>query len=481
VSLHAPRRARTRIALAGALLSAAFLVALALATRTALRKLTFDDIDEELETLSAAVGSGFELEGLDEVRRDALHVGLEANTFEFRIGRHSAILFNGETPVAVSGDLLRAGTPVGLGPYRGRPEKPYTAIEPYSGQGRRCRFLVTRLSGKAAGATLVLFRWIGPNLAALSRLDRALAAVVLVGFAGTAAILAFAVGRAIRPVEDITRLAEDLQATDLSRRVRADAGGEEFRRLASVINGLLDRIENAFRAQRRLVADAAHELKTPTAVLLGEAQEAARPQATRHERARSLETIERAARGLAREVDALLVLARGDAAPPPRRDRVDLARLAAEAVANVEPLGLARHVACRFEPRGELGVFGDAAGLRRVVANLVTNAMQYTAPGTEVEIELRREEGHAVLDVRDRGPGVAEADRARIFERFVRLEPARAENPEGAGLGLALVDQIVRAHAGAVEVLAREGGGAVFRVKIPEGPIRLVSEARGSG
>jgi hypothetical protein len=81
VSLHAPRRARTRIALAGALLSAAFLVALALATRTAVRKLTFDDIDEELETLSAAVGSGFELEGLDEVRRDALRVGLVANTF----------------------------------------------------------------------------------------------------------------------------------------------------------------------------------------------------------------------------------------------------------------------------------------------------------------------------------------------------------------------------------------------------------------
>jgi signal transduction histidine kinase len=290
---------------------------------------------------------------------------------------------------------------------------------------------------------------------------------VLIGFLGTAAILAFAVSRAIRPVEEVTRLAEELEATDLSRRVRVSSGGEEFVRLAAVINSLLDRLENAFRAQRRLVADAAHELKTPTAVLLGESQEARRSDARPEEVRQSLETIERSARGLAREVDSLLLLARGDSARPMRREAVDLAPVAAEAVAAAEPLGAGRGRRCRLEAAEGALVSGDRAGLLRVASNLVSNALQYTAPGSEVEVEVARRDGQVVLEVRDRGPGVAPENRRRIFERFVRLEPARARYPEGSGLGLAIVDQIVRAHGGQIEVDEREGGGAVFRVVLP--------------
>jgi signal transduction histidine kinase len=461
------RKSRTRIAFAGALLSAAFLVALALTTRAVIRGMTYADIDDELYTLAAAVGSSFELEGLEESRRDTLRAGLEANAFEFRLANHSAILFRGDAPFEASGNLLRHTLQGGIGPYRGRPEIPYTAVEPYSGQNRVCRFLVTRLSGKAQGCTLVLFRPIEQSVHALARLDRALAAIVAIGFLGTAGILAFAVGRAIRPVEDITRLAEELEARDLSRRVKVSKGGEEFRRLAAVINSLLERLENAFRAQRRLVADAAHELKTPTAVLLGEAQEAARTDAAPDERRRSLETIERAARGLAREVDALLLLARGDASLPSRREPVDLTRLAAEAVAAAGPLGASRNVRCRLESSDGSLVRGDASGLARVVSNLVTNALQYTAPETEVEVAVATRGRQVVLEVRDRGPGVAKEDRARIFERFVRLEPGRAEHPEGSGLGLAIVHQVVRAHGGEVVAEERPGGGAIFRVTLP--------------
>jgi hypothetical protein len=96
--------------------------------------------------------------------RQALKAGLEANMFEFRLANHSAILFNGEVPVALTGDLLRTEEKVVLTPYLDRPEVPYTAIEPYSGQHRTCRILVTHLQGKAKGATLVMFRWIGPTL-----------------------------------------------------------------------------------------------------------------------------------------------------------------------------------------------------------------------------------------------------------------------------------------------------------------------------
>src|SRR5258706_7826954 len=212
-----------------------------------------------------------------------------------------------------------------------------------------CRFLVTRLGQKAAGSTLVLLRWVGPNLRTLARLDRALIGFVILGFLGTAGILAGAVSRALKPVEEVTALAERVEATDLSQRVRVSTGGEEFRRLTAVINSLLERLESAFRAQKRLIADAAHELKTPTAVLVGEAQEALRPDASSEERQESLATIERGSRGLAREVDSLLHLARGDGGGGPlaaRRGVVDLAMIAAEAVDTTEALGAHRRVRC---------------------------------------------------------------------------------------------------------------------------------------
>jgi signal transduction histidine kinase len=461
-------RARTRLALSGAVVSAAFLIALALGARVLIRRMAFQEIDGELDTLATAIGSDYELVGLPEEERQALKAGLEANAFEFRLANHSAILFNGEVPVALTGNLLPEQTRVTLAPYRNKPEIPYTAVETYSSQNRVCRFLVTQLQGKAKGATLVLFRWIGPTMRGLSRVDRALAGMVLVGFLGTATILAFAVHRAIRPVEEVTRLAEEAEATDLSRRVRVSSGGEEFRRLANVINSLFERLERAFAAQRRLISDAAHELKTPTAVLLGEASDALRPEATESERQRSLQTIAEVSRGLAREVDGLLHLARGDAAAPRRMEPIDLSEITEEAIFAAAALGHKRGVVCAFSRNGEAKLRGERAGLLRLVSNLVSNAVLYTAPDTMVEVRVGSGEGRVFVDVADRGPGIAPDDRSRIFERFVRLDDARARNPQGSGLGLAIVEQVVAAHGGSIEVREHEGGGAVFRVTLPE-------------
>lgn len=467
MSLPRFRLARTRIALSGALVSAIFLAALALGARTLIRRLAFEEVDGELDTLATAIGSDYELLGLEEEERQALKAGLEANMFEFRLENHSAILFNGDVPVALTGDLLRSQVSVSLAPYRMRPEKPYTAIEPYSGQGRTCRFLVTNLQGKATGATLVLFRWIGPTLRSLSRVDRALAGIVLLGVVGTGLILAFAVRRAIRPVEEVTRLAEEAEAADLSRRVGVSSGGEEFRRLSAVINSLFDRLERAFRAQRRLTADAAHELKTPAAVLLGEAQDALRPEATEDERRRSLETIAEVSRGLAREVDGLMLLARGDAAPPRRMEELDLREVAEDSLSAAAALGSSRRIVCALSGEGSARVRGDRGGLSRLVSNLVGNAVLYTAPDTMVEVRVGTREGRAFVEVADRGPGIAPEDRARVFERFVRLDGARAKNPQGSGLGLAIVEQVVEAHGGRIEIRENEGGGTVFSASFP--------------
>jgi signal transduction histidine kinase len=462
-----PRKARTRIALLGALVSVIFLALLALGARSLFRKRMFADIDEELHTLAVAIGSDFELEGLAQRKREALMAGLEANTFEFRLENHSAILFSGSAPFALSGDLLRLARPVVLAPYLDRPEVPYTAVEPYSGQRRVCRFLVLKLRDRAEGATLVLFRSIEPTLLALARLDRILFWYALFGFLGTALILAVTVGKALRPLEEVTRLAEGVEASDLSGRVRIPTGGEEFRRLAAVINSLLERLERAFRAQRRLIADAAHELKTPIAILVGEAQDALRPDARPEQRLRSLETIERAARGLAQEADDLLLLARGDAAVAPKQDVENLAEITRESAAAVRQLASPRSVGLELSLDGGARVRGDRALLLRLATNLLANAALYTGRGTDVDVVVASRGSEAFLEVRDRGPGVPEEDRSRIFERFVRLDNVRDRNPEGSGLGLAIVDQVARAHGGRVEVEARSGGGAIFRAVFP--------------
>jgi signal transduction histidine kinase len=465
VILPRPRKARTRIALAGAVLSAVLLLLLALGARATIRELTFRDIDEELRTLAIAVGSDFEMEGLG--YQESLAKGLEANVFEFRLQNHSAILFDGERALTVSGDLVRPSGSFSLAPYRKRPEDAYTAVEPYSGQRRICRFLVLRLGGKAVGATLVIFRSIEPALRALARLDRTLAGLVLIGFLGTAAILAFVLDRALRPVERVTRLAESVEASDLSRRVRVSTGGEEFQRLTGVINSLLERLEGAFQAQRRLVADAAHELKTPIAVLLGEAQDALRPETAREDRRRSLETIERTARGLAREAENLLSLARADAAPAPPFEVVDFGAIVERSVQASRGIAALRNVQIDLFRENGASVRGDPAALFRLATNLVSNAAVYSEPGTSVEVVAGTRGGEVFVEVRDRGPGVPVTDRSRIFERFVRLDSGRARHPEGSGLGLAIVQQVASTHAGRIEVEERSGGGAIFRAVLP--------------
>lgn len=461
-------RARTRLALTGALLCALFLALLAWTARSIVRSTTFADIDEELYTLAVALGSSFELEGVEESVRDALKLGLEANLFEFKLANHSVILFLADRPVAVSGNLLKTALPGGFEPYRDKPEVPYTAVEPYSGQNRTCRFLVTHLGGRARGATLVIFRSIEQTTRAMRRLDLTLATFVIVGFFGTAGILTLVLRRALRPVEDITHVAEALEATDLSKRVPAAAGGEEFRRLAAVINSLLERLERAFAAQKRLVADAAHELKTPAAVLLGEAQEAMRTEASPEERRASLETIERASKGLARQVEAILILARGDAASSERREPLDLGDIAEEAMAAASPRGVARGVRCTLTRRSAAPVLADRVALHSAAFNLVSNALLYANARTSVDVAVGSRDGEAFLEIADRGPGVPVEDRARILERFVRLDEGRARNPEGSGLGLAIVEQVARSHGGRIEVEEREGGGAVFRLTLPQ-------------
>ncbi|HVR40554.1 MAG TPA: HAMP domain-containing protein, partial [Thermoanaerobaculia bacterium] len=272
-------RSQSRIPVAGAIATLIFLSALAFGTRFMLRAITYADMDRELETLSQAIESDLEEQGLASLERNPLHRDVEANLLVFRLQRHSVIVYDRDRVVAVAGDV-RQLPPAETAQLAGREDGFFAAVEPFSGQRWRARIHVAHMKGRAAGAALIIVRSMEGSRRTLDRIDVGLIAFVILGVAGSATILSFAVRSALRPVEEMTSVAETAEATDLSRRVRATSGGEELRRLAGVINSLFDRLERAFASQRRLVEDAAHELKTPAAIVLAESQEALRVDTT---------------------------------------------------------------------------------------------------------------------------------------------------------------------------------------------------------
>ncbi len=257
------------------------------------------------------------------------------------------------------------------------------------------------------------------------------------------------VGSTLRPVGALRRAAEEITGIGGSRRLPPPAAEDEIRRLADTLNRMLDRLEQAGGRQRAFVADAAHELRSPLAGMQAQLEVALRhpdPSSWRQVAAAVLEDTLR----LGRMVEDLLALARLDDGRGTRPAAVvDLGEIARQVVARqadprVEP---------RLEVAGDVLVRGDAPALERVVQNLLDNALRH-ADG-RVGVSVRAEGALSVLVVTDDGPGVPAADRERVFERYARLDDARSRDAGGAGLGLAIVREIVRAHQG--EVTVEEG------------------------
>jgi signal transduction histidine kinase len=274
------------------------------------------------------------------------------------------------------------------------------------------------------------------------------------------------VGRALRPVERLRREAEQVTAADLSRRVGIPGSGDEIDRLASTLNGMLGRLETSQVRQQRFVSDASHELRSPISSLRQNAEVALSypGQIPPDEFAATVKAESERMGGL---VDGLLLLARADEATLHLALReVDLDDVAFREVSRVRAeageliIDGSRIEAARIE--------GDEAMLGRAVRNLVDNAVRH-ARG-RVAVSTHVVEGHepvAVVVVEDDGAGVPEDQRERIFERFVRMDESRARDAGGAGLGLAIVAEIVAAHEGSVHVVDSLLGGARIEIRLP--------------
>ncbi|WTB88587.1 HAMP domain-containing histidine kinase [Streptomyces cellulosae] len=267
-----------------------------------------------------------------------------------------------------------------------------------------------------------------------------------------AAVTWLVTGRALRPVEGIRReMAAITASEDLRRRVPEPATHDEIARLARTTNATLAALESSVERQRRFVADASHELRSPIASLRTQLEVAAA-----HPELLDLDGAVEDTVRLQNLAADLLLLARLDAGERPVGTRVDLAALAREEAAGRQRVMVEAEPAEVSGSRGQLG---------RVLANLLDNAERHARE--RITVTVRREGGEAVVGVADDGEGVAEADRERIFERFVRLDAARSRDDGGAGLGLAIARDVAVRHGGTLTAGAAPAGGALFELRLP--------------
>ena len=319
-----------------------------------------------------------------------------------------------------------------------------SAVRAVTPRGRET--IVAALSLDPAWAQTRQVAWLAGGLAA-------------VALAVVAAVSWLTVGRSLRPVERLRRQAAAIAASgDLSVRL-AGLGTDELARLGGTLNEMFESLEESVNRQRRFVADAAHELRTPLAGLTTALEVAqAHPQTSQT----LVEDLLAGHRRLGRLVNDLLILAAvdGRAAPPTRP--VDLAGVVTDCSRRPVPAG----VGLRLGHFDRALVAGSETQLSRVVGNLVDNALRYA--GSTVELSVRLDRGHAVISVSDDGPGIPAADRERIWERFTRLDDDRSRRSGGSGLGLAMVREITAAHGGTVSVTdTQPATGATFLVRLP--------------
>ncbi|MFD6992679.1 sensor histidine kinase [Streptomyces sp. NPDC059943] len=320
------------------------------------------------------------------------------------------------------------------------------------------RFSERRVTGMAGGPYLVhVGASLGPQQSAVAAAQIAMviglpALLVVVG-----GVTWLVTRRALKPVEGIRReMAAITASEDLSRRVPEPGTHDEVAKLARTTNETLTALEASVERQRRFVADASHELRSPIASLRTQLEVGAAHPELLDVPGAVADTVR-----LQQLAADLLLLARLDAGEQAGRTRLDLAALVREEVSQRS----ADRIPVVPEVRDSAEVTGSRGQLARVLGNLLDNAQRHAAG--EIRATVRREGGSVVLAVSDDGAGVPEAERERIFERFVRLDDARSRDDGGAGLGLAIARDVAHRHGGTLEVGRAEAGGALFELRLP--------------
>ena len=278
--------------------------------------------------------------------------------------------------------------------------------------------------------------------------------------------------RSLAPVASMAARAAEIGASNLDARLPV-GGGDELVGLATVVNGLLDRLELSFAQQQRFVADASHELRTPTAIIRAEADVTlSRPHRDEDEYRASVTIMQDAVRRLTRIVDDLFLLARADSSQLiAQRSALYLEELVFDVARGLRSVADARGVHIEVTPLDEAPFHGDADMLGRLVLNLLDNAIKHSPEGGTVAVTMHRHGDRYDISVVDEGPGVPPELRERIFERFYRVDTSRSRSESsatsGAGLGLAIARRIAELHDGQLVVAESRPGRTEFRLSLP--------------
>lgn len=347
-------------------------------------------------------------------------------------------------------------------------DKPFTIAAP----GADFR-VVTRVLPSAAGSVVV-----AQSLEDFDKTTRRIGRVFLfIGFI-VLLLIGFAARQVIKfgmkPLEAVEETAEKIAAGDLSARLENVGPDTEVGRLSASLNTMLGQIEESFALRtesedklRRFVADASHELRTPLTAIRGFAE--LHRQGAVPEGAKTKELISRIEQESIRMgalVEDLLLLARLDQSRQMEFKPVDLVHVIEETVASATAAGPAHPITVVMP--NELYTLGDSDRIYQVFTNLLANARIHTPTGTAITITARNEEDGAYITVTDNGPGLSEANQKKIFERFFRADPSRQRNStEGSGLGLSIVDAVMAAHGGKIEVSSKPGLGTTFMLFFP--------------
>lgn len=288
-----------------------------------------------------------------------------------------------------------------------------------------------------------------------------LGAVALIAIGGGLSIAR----RALRPIRTMSQAAAQISVgDDLKKRIPA-AGGDELAQLAGAFNGMIQRLDEAFEAERQFASDASHELRTPMAVILAQCDEAMSAQRTPEEYQQALRVIRRQGRRMNRMITGMLECMRMERKSDLyARENVDLSQLVRSLCEDLALIG-ERGIQLTWEIDGGISMTGDRGLLSRLVANLVGNAYRYGRENGHIRVTLGQEAGQIVLAVSDDGVGIAPEQQEKIFNRL--YQGAAHRNGEGVGLGLSMARQIARMYGGDISVNSVLGEGSTFTVRLP--------------
>lgn len=287
----------------------------------------------------------------------------------------------------------------------------------------------------------------------------------------------FLAANALAPIDRITRAARQISADDLHQRLNLKLPNDEVGRLAATFDQMLARLEDAFERQKRFIADASHEMRTPLTILKGDVEVALNRPRSAAEYRETLEMVNQTTDRLAALVEELFLLARAENQQfPLQLECFNLSELLAKEVANLRPRAVKKNIALRLDAPDRLPIEADRAKVARLLINLLDNAIKYSNAGDAIDVTAGIHNGQVRIAVADTGPGIPAEHLPRLFERFYRVDKARSrltaevDGSSGAGLGLSITDWLAKVHGGHIEVTSRVGEGTTFIVWLPLKP-----------